>query len=468
VAGRPAYASRSEGRVGVGGSAPNEMWQRAAMKRVFVRLGLALALMLAIVAAVVVALNFRDEDAIPDTAAPFAATAAEIARGEYLARAGNCISCHTTRGGVPYAGGRAITTPFGTVFSTNITPDAKTGIGTWTSAHFWRAMHNGRSKDGRLLYPAFPYTEYTMITREDSDAIFAYLWSLPAVEQPRRAHELRFPYNNQAALAVWRALFFEPQSFERNSSKSDEWNRGAYMVRSLGHCIACHSARNVFGATSDLELSGGIIPTMGWYAPSLVSRKEAGVAEWHPTEIVALLKTGVSARGSTIGPMAEVVYRSTQYLSEADLASMAMYLKELPQAPPKDTGEPWWSFLGGRKRTASLSTEVRARGAKIYEQSCADCHGAKGEGEAGAFPALAGNRAVTMPVSANAIRAVLSGGYVPATAGNPRPYGMPPFSHVLSDSDIAAVLSYVRNAWGNEAAPISALEVQQYRAGRTN
>jgi mono/diheme cytochrome c family protein len=221
----------------------------------------------------------------------------------------------------------------------------------------------------------------------------------------------------------------------------------------------------VFGATSDLELSGGIIPTMGWYAPSLVSSREAGVAEWHPRDIVALLKTGLSTRGSTIGPMAEVVYRSTQYLSDADLAAMAVYLKALPQAPAKDDDDPWWSWLSGRKRTAAVTPEVRERGAKIYEQSCAGCHGDKGEGTPEAFPALAGNRAVTMPVSANSIRAVLSGGYLPATAGNPRPYGMPPFSHVLSDPDIAAVLSYIRNTWGNEAPPVSVLEVQQYRAG---
>jgi mono/diheme cytochrome c family protein len=440
------------------------MRQRAEMKRVFVRTAVALTLVVGLLAAVVAALNFRDEERIPDTAAPFAPTAQQIARGEYLARAGNCISCHTARGGVPYAGGRAITTPFGAIYSTNLTPDAKTGIGSWTSAHFWRAMHNGRSKDGRLLYPAFPYTEYTMITREDSDAIFAYLWSLPAAEQPRRAHELRFPYDSQAALAVWRALFFEPRAFEANATHSAEWNRGAYLVRGLGHCIACHSARNVFGATSDLELSGGIIPAMGWYAPSLVSSTEAGVAEWQAREIVALLKTGLSARGSTIGPMAEVVYRSTQYLSDTDLAAMAVYLKALPQSP-KDSLEPWWSWLSGRKRPASLAPEVRAHGAKIYEQSCAECHGNKGEGTPEAFPALAGNRAVTMPVSANSIRAVLSGGYLPATAGNPRPYGMPPFSHVLNDRDIAAVLSYIRSAWGNEAPPVSALEVQQYRAG---
>lgn len=432
------------------------------MKRTAARVLGALALLVVVLAGVVASLNFRDEDDIPATAAPFSPSAAQVTRGEYLARAGNCIACHTARGGAPYAGARAITTPFGTIYSTNLTPDAKTGIGTWSPAHFWRAMHNGRSRDGRLLYPAFPYTEYTMISREDSDAIFAYLWSLSPVEQPRRAPELRFPYNSQAALAIWRALFFEPRAFEPDTAKPADWNRGAYMVRGLGHCIACHSTRNVFGATTDLELSGGLIPSMGWYAPSLISADEAGVAHWDLKDIVALLKHGVSPRGSTIGPMAEVVYRSTQYLSDSDLAAIAVYLKQLPQSAAAD--KPWWSWASSSKPPA-LPDDVRERGAKLYEQACAECHGDNGEGAAGAFPALAANRAVTMQVPANVIRVVLSGGYLPATAGNPRPHGMPPFSHVMSDSDIAAVVSYIRGAWGNSAEPVSAFQVQQYRSG---
>ena len=435
------------------------------MSRALPRVLIALALLIATAVAIVAALNFRDEEGIPATARPFSPTATEIARGEYLARAGNCGACHTARGGAPYAGGRALATPFGILYAPNITPDARTGIGTWTSAHFWRAMHNGRSRNGRLLYPAFPYTEYTLVTREDSDAIFAYLWSLPPVEQPPRTHELRFPYNSQAALAVWRALFFEPKVYQADKGKPSDWNRGAYLVRGLGHCIACHSARNVFGATSDLELTGGLIPAMGWYAPSLVASDEAGVADWDISEIAALLKNGLSDRGSTMGPMAEVVFRSTQYLSDEDVSAIAVYLKALPQAP-KEAHESWWSWLT-RKRQPPVAEDVGAHGAEIYERHCAECHGDQGEGSPKAFPALAANRAVVLQVPANLIRAVLSGGYLPATAGNPRPYGMPPFSHVLDDSEIAAVLSYVRSSWGNDASPVSTLEVQQYRAGRT-
>jgi mono/diheme cytochrome c family protein len=436
------------------------------MKRIVARAAIALVVLLAVLAGVVAALNFRGEEPIPKSAARFSPTAAQIARGRYLARAGNCIACHTARGGALYAGGRAIPTPFGTIYSTNITPDAKTGIGTWTPAQFWRALHNGRSKDGRLLYPAFPYTEYTSITREDADAIFAYLWSIAPVEQPRRVNELRFPYDTQIALAVWRALFFAPKTFRRDDTKPAQWNRGAYLVRGLGHCIACHGPRNMLGATSDIELSGGLIPEMGWYAPSLISRAEASVAGWDARDVVALLKVGASARGSTMGPMAEVVFRSTQYLSDDDLAAIAAYLDDLPQASMQETEESWWSRVTRKTREPSLEEDVRARGAKLYERRCADCHGKRGEGTPGAFPALAANRAVTMAVPANAIRIVLSGGYLPATAGNPRPYGMPPFSPVMSDEEIAAVLTYVRNAWGNHGGPVSAFEVQRYRPAK--
>jgi mono/diheme cytochrome c family protein len=347
-----------------------------------------------------------------------------------------------------------VSTPFGVVYSSNITADAKTGIGAWTPAHFWRALHNGRSADGRLLYPAFPYPSYTRVTREDSDAIFAYLLSLPPVAQPRRTHELRFPYRNQLALAVWRALFFEPGTFGNDEAHSPAWNRGAYLVHGLGHCVACHSSRNVFGATAEsMELSGGVIPMTGWYAPSLLSPAEAGVADWDTQHIIALMKTGVSPRGAVMGPMAEVVYHSTQYLNDDDLRAMAEFLRSLPQTPRSGEAAP----------TRRGSRELLDAGSRIYERECADCHGKEGQGADGAYPVLAGNRTVTMDIPANVIRVVLSGGYPPATAGNPRPYGMPPFAHILNDDEIAAVVSYVREAWGNNAGAVTQLQVARYR-----
>jgi mono/diheme cytochrome c family protein len=398
--------------------------------------------------------NFRDETPIEEGAVAFAFTPDQVKRGEYLARAGNCVACHTTRGGAAYAGGLAMSTPFGTIYSSNITPDAKTGIGTWTPGHFWRAMHNGRARDGRLLYPAFPYPNYTRITREDSDALFAFLLSLPPVHRLRPAHALRFPYDNQLSLAVWRALFFDPGIFEPDATKPPEWNRGAYLVHGLGHCVACHSPRNAFGATAEsMELSGGVIPMTGWYAPSLLSAKEAGVSDWETQHVVDLLATGLSPRGSAMGPMAEVVFRSTQYLTREDLHALAAFLKTLPRAEP----EPAPALPPGAVLPSSEA------GREIYERVCVDCHGRDGRGVPGAYPALAGNRAVTMNVPANVIRVVLSGGYLPATKGNPRPYGMPPFAHVLNDGEIAAVVSYVRAAWGNDAAPVTQLQVSRYR-----
>ena len=210
------------------------------------RFALGMGLLAACAAGVIWALNVRDEVDVKITAA-FAPSDSLIARGRYLTLAGNCMACHTARGGEPYAGGLGMATPFGTVFTSNLTPDANTGIGSWSSAHFWRALHNGRSKNGRLLYPAFPYTSYTQVTREDSDAMFAFLRSLPAVKQANRPHALRFPFNSQAALAIWRALYFTPGVYQLDAGRNAEWNRGAYLVDGLGHCNACHSPRDALG-----------------------------------------------------------------------------------------------------------------------------------------------------------------------------------------------------------------------------
>ena len=407
-----------------------------------------------IAAAAVVALNLRGEAPLP-AAETLQSTPELVARGEYLTRAGNCMACHTVQGGAPFAGGRGIETPFGVVHSSNLTPDKAHGIGGWTSAEFWRAMHHGRSKDGRLLYPAFPYPNYTQVTRADTDAIYAYLQSLPAAPDANRPHALRFPYDTQAALAVWRALFFVPGEPVAEPTQTAEYNRGAYLVNGLGHCTACHTPRNALGATRDAQaFSGGLIPVQNWYAPALNAANEAGVKQWSTEDVVALLKTGVAPHGSVLGPMAEVVFRSTQYLTDADARAMAVYLQALPQhdrAAPAPSAPP----------AAAL-----ARGGKVYEQQCAQCHGDQGQGEPGAFPALAGNRAVVLADPTNLLRVVLQGGYLPATAGNPRPHGMPPFQHLLSDEDVAAVATYVRNSWGNQSPGVGTIEVYRARERR--
>jgi mono/diheme cytochrome c family protein len=421
------------------------------MKRA-TRLLSAVAAVLVLGAAAVYALNHRDEAPIAEAEPPAQpASAEQVARGAYLARAGNCIGCHTTRGGAPYAGGRAIDTPFGTVYSSNLTPDPDTGLGRWSRDHFWRALHNGRSRDGRLLYPAFPYPDYTEVTREDADAIYAFLRSLPPVRQPARAHALRFPYDTQAALAVWRALFFRPGVYRPQPERSAEWNRGAYLVRGLGHCTACHAGRNLLGATpggSQAELSGGLVPMQNWYAPSLAASAQGSL-----DELVRLLKTGQNGRSTMMGPMAEVVFRSTQHLADADLRAIAVYLQSLPRPTPEPPD----------KDLKIDSTQMRV-GARLYHDHCAGCHGERGEGAGGgAYPALAGNTAVTQDNPTNLLHAIVSGGFPPATGGNPRPYGMPPFGQQLNDVEIAAIATYLRRSWGHEALPVAPLEVLKVR-----
>lgn len=379
-----------------------------------------------------------------------------IVTGEYLARAGDCVACHTKPGGALFAGGRAMPTPFGTLYSSNITPDAKTGIGSWTADQFYGAMHTGRFPDGGLIYPAMPYPSYTKVTRADSDAIFAYLRSVPAVNRPNRQHDLQFPFDNRQLILGWRTLYFNEGEYRPNPAKSADWNRGAYLVGGLGHCAMCHSPINALGGTSESEaFQGGLIPMQNWYAPSLTSNKEAGLGAWSIDEIVALLRTGVSARGAVYGPMAEVTFNSLQYLSDADVHAMAVYLKNLGEGSPpgaENTGV-----------SASEGSLLLHFGQTVYEARCASCHGAEGRGMPPDYPPLAGNQSIQMESAVNPIRMVLNGGLPPATAGNPMPYGMPPFAQTLSDDEIAAVVTYIRAAWGNRGAAVSARQANELR-----
>jgi mono/diheme cytochrome c family protein len=404
----------------------------------------------------IVPVLIRDSDDAQSASATSSANEL-IAQGRYLALAGNCAGCHTARGGAVYAGGRAIETPFGSVYASNITPDIETGIGNWSADDFWRALHNGKSKNGMPLYPAFPYPNYTRVTRADADALFAYLRTLAPVRQANREHALRFPYNNRLLLVGWRALYFRPGVFKPDAGRSNEWNRGAYLVRGLGHCNTCHTGRDALGGERKADLAGGMIPVIDWYAPSLTPDAETGLGEWQSRDIVEYLKSGAGTRGAAFGPMAEVVYKSLQHLTDADIQAMADFLKALPKTPaPEDAAAP--------PVAQSDFKRVMARGVKLYEEHCADCHAADGKGNVPAYPPLAGNRSLTMRTAANPIRMVLNGGFAPGTAGNPRPYGMPPFRALLSDDDVAAVVSYVRNSWGNRAGFVSPVEVDRFRS----
>jgi mono/diheme cytochrome c family protein len=456
-------------------------WQRLGpVRRVFAALGLFLSLIL-LLCAVIIATEliagyaiFQKADGLNAIQKP---TLDETERGAYLAKLGNCAACHSARGGAAFAGGKAIHTPFGAVYTSNITPDPATGIGRWSQQAFYRALHEGRTADGRLLTPAFPYTNYRHVTRQDSDALYAYfMHGVAPVAQANRAHELPFPLNTQVALAVWRVLFFNPPGVYAAINKEAAYaypiraggqndaqiERGAYLVGGLGHCSACHAPRNALGATrSDHFLSGALMPMQDWYAPSLMARDQAGVQHWPQAEVVALLKTGVAPQASVAGPMAEVVAKSTQYWSDADLQAAAAYLQALPESSAQPRAPP--------PAAAHQSSTPFVRGEQLYTQHCASCHGEQGQGlrldGSVALPALAGNRAITMDHTANLVRIILAGGYAPSTAGNPRPFGMPPFVHVLNDTDIAAVSTYLRGAWGNQAEGVSAAQVLRHRQG---
>ncbi len=379
-----------------------------------------------------------------------------VARGEYLARAGDCVACHTTPGGKLFAGGRAIVTPFGTLYSTNITPDGKTGIGTWTRDQFYRVLHEGVMPNGDLLYPAMPFQDYTKLTRDDSDAIFAYLTSVPAVERPDTTDDMRFPYSIRALVIGWRTLYFRAGAFMPEPAESAQWNRGAYLVEGLGHCSVCHSPINALGGSSQAQAyQGGLIPEQGWYAPSLTSNKEGGLGQWSIGDITDLLRKGTSMRGAVYGPMAEVVYNSLQYLSQQDIEAMAVYLKSLPSraAPEPPSPVP--------PAESSLLTSL---GKNVYDANCAGCHGAEGRGMPPAYPPLANNQSIEMASAVNPIRMVLNGGFPPGTMGNPMPYGMPPFAQTLSDDQVAAVVTYIRTAWGNHGTPVTAGEANRLRS----
>jgi mono/diheme cytochrome c family protein len=392
------------------------------------------------------------------------ASSAQIEQGRYLALAGNCMACHTTRGSAPFAGGRRIDTPFGGVYSSNLTPDPETGLGRWTAQDFWQAMHRGRSKDARLLAPAFPYNHTSVITRQDSDAIFAWLNTLAPVVQAQPAHTLVWPVGTQPALAVWRSLFFEPSPFQADKTQSVEWNRGAYLVQGLGHCAACHSPRNALGASGAVnDLSGGLMPVANWYAPDLTRDSDSGMASTPLPEIVRLLRTGASDSAQTSGPMGEVVQHSLQHLQETDLQAMSVYLQSRAQSTPQPAP--------AKAEPARISLQVATLGSAVYERQCLQCHGEQGAGVKTAsgevaYPALAGNRAVLLKDPTNLVQLVLYGGYGPATEGHPRPFGMPPAVLELQDRDIAAVLTHLRTRWGNQASEVTPLQVNRIRAAQ--
>lgn len=424
------------------------------MKRLLIAIAIALALLAAPWALLTWQRNLSDAT-LPSTAPSTAPV--DLKRGAYLAAVGNCAGCHTARGGERLAGGRAIPTPFGTVFSSNLTPDA-TGLAGWTANDFWRALHLGQSRDGRLLVPAHPITNTTLVTREDADALHAWLQAQPAVQAPRREHELRGLYGSQLAVAAWRALYFKPGIYRPDPARDAVWNRGAYLGQGLAHCSACHAGRSALGGDGGAaDFRGGLLAGLGWQAPSLLDPAEAGVQRWPDATLQRWLRDGQANGHVAQGPMGEVVLGSTAALNDADLAAMSAWLRALPVQAVT------------RPEPADPSPRRRELGAQLYKDHCAACHGERGEGRrddsgAIAYPALAGSRLVTQASAANLIRVIERGGFAPATPGQPRPYGMPPFAGVLGAEDLAALASHLRESFGHHAGEIDTVEVLRLKA----
>jgi mono/diheme cytochrome c family protein len=356
-----------------------------------------------------------------------------IKRGEYLARAGDCVSCHTAPGGKPFAGGLYMPTPFGEISTPNITPDKATGIGDWNDDDFYRAMHDGIGRHNEYLYPVFPFPWFTKVTRDDVLAIKSYLFSQPAVNAPRQPLKLAFPFSIRESLLAWRIAFFKSATFAPDPHANDQSNRGAYLVEGLGHCGECHNRHSVFGASDwSGKLKGGEIE--GWYAPSLTAAGNDSIEAWSNDQLVTFLKSGAApGKGVALGPMRETIDNSLRYLSDDDLSAIASYIKS---ATAKATTR-------AVRQSAPPPTHA---GGEVYLSSCAFCHGPEGRGVSGMIPPLAGNPAVTAQGPENVIRVALGGleashGFAP----------MPAVGMGMSDDDIAAVVNYVRTSWGNKA-----------------
>ena len=374
--------------------------------------------------------------------------AAQLRRGQYLVAAGDCLSCHQREGGEPFAGGLGLNTPFGVIYTPNITPDHNTGIGAWTSDQFYRAMHDGKGAHGEDLYPAFPYPWFRRVSREDDDAIFAYLTTVPAVNYMPPKNDLAFPLNIRSLVGAWNTLFLDSHNFQSDPGQSAEWNRGAYLVTGLGHCGGCHTPKNSFGADkSKQELRGGKLDN--WVAPDLTSNPRIGLGDWSVDDIAEFLASGRNAHAAAGGAMADVISHSTSFMSDADRRAIAVYLKSQPASPS----------------VASSAVDAGAmhRGAEIYSDACASCHLDNGIGQSRLFPPLGKDAMLQQPDATGLEHLILGGTRVGVSASRPSPLGMPSFAWKLTDQEIADVSTFIRNSWGNQAASVAAADVSALR-----
>jgi mono/diheme cytochrome c family protein len=376
----------------------------------------------------------------------------QIERGRYLAVLSDCASCHTVPGSNhPFAGGRAIETPFGNIVATNITPDPETGIGSWSDDAFDAAIRKGLRRNGSRLYPAMPYTAYTKMSRDDVLAIRAYLNTVTPVRNAVVANTLPFPFNIRASMRVWNALYFKQGDYKPDAQKSAEWNRGAFLVDGPGHCGACHTPKTFLGGDkADQYLRGGFL--QGWSAPDITGDARVGMGAWSTEDLVAYLKSGHNRVSAATGPMAEVVSLSTEHMTDPDLGAIATYLKSL--SGKQDHPQP-----------LSKDDPAMVSGAAIYRDQCSACHGIDGRGVAELFPSIADSSMVKSDDPTTSIRIVLRGARSVGTQVQPTAPGMPSYGRQLDDAQIAAVLTYMRNGWGAAAAPVAAADVARVRSG---
>lgn len=390
-------------------------------------------------------------------------TAPPQSRGEYLARAGDCVSCHSAPGGRAFAGGLKMGTPLGAIYSTNITPDPETGIGGYTLADFDRALRTGIAKDGHRLYPAMPYPSYAKLTDADVASLYDFFMKeVPAVHQANKPDEIPSYLRMRWPLAIWSFLFTTSGSYVDKSGHDADWNRGAYLVQGLGHCGACHTPRGVAWQEKALDdsnsdyLAGALLDA--WYAPDLRGDVRTGLGGWSKEDIVGFLKAGHNKAETAFGSMTDVVNNSTPYMSDGDLNAIAVYLKSLPATASQQA-----VAYNDDTATALRSGHATEPGASVYTGTCANCHGLDGKGFGPYIPALAGNPIVLENDPSSLINLVLNASSPLIVKGTPDAYRMPQFREQYSDQEVADVVTFIRNGWGNQAPAVTAADVAKLR-----